>query len=130
MAVEAPDQATMRSSWSTTTRPAPAASSGLSWLLEWPSSGTSENSWEEAAKNAVDMAGKSLQELGLPYAADPAVTRHIGHFLRKLSDDVGRAVDRVHPEALAALTAYRLGASRKMKTNSLKTGFIKAEIGY
>jgi dodecin len=25
--------------------------------------GTSEKSWEEAAKNAVDMAGKSLQEL-------------------------------------------------------------------
>ena len=25
--------------------------------------GTSENSWEEAAKNAVDTAGKSLREL-------------------------------------------------------------------
>lgn len=25
--------------------------------------GTSESSWEDAAKNAVDMAGKSLQEL-------------------------------------------------------------------
>ncbi len=25
--------------------------------------GTSEKSWEEAAKNAVDMAGKSLKEL-------------------------------------------------------------------
>ena len=28
-----------------------------------------------------------LQELGLPYASDPAVTRHIAHFLRKQSAD-------------------------------------------
>jgi hypothetical protein len=30
----------------------------------------------------VEQTRSGLQELGLPYAADPAVTRHIAHFLR------------------------------------------------
>ncbi len=33
-----------------------------------------------------------LQQLGLPYASDPAVTRHIAHFLRKHSGDGPSAV--------------------------------------
>jgi molecular chaperone DnaK (HSP70) len=32
-----------------------------------------------------------LQELGLPYASDPAVTRHIAHFLRKHAGEVAAA---------------------------------------
>ncbi len=32
-----------------------------------------------------------LQELGLPYAADPAITRHIAHFLRKQAEHPGEA---------------------------------------
>ena len=35
-----------------------------------------------------------LQELGLPYAADPAVTRHLAHFLRRQADASGAATDR------------------------------------
>jgi len=38
-----------------------------------------------------------LQELGLPYAEDPAITRHIAHFLRKQADRAGEAT---HPTAV------------------------------
>ncbi len=35
----------------------------------------------------ADQQRSGLQELGLPYASDPAVTRHIAHFLRQHADD-------------------------------------------
>jgi hypothetical protein len=37
-----------------------------------------------------------LQELGLPYAADPAITRHLAHFLSRQGDGAGGA----HPTAV------------------------------
>ena len=46
-----------------------------------------------------------LQELGLPYAADPAVTRHLARFLMRQGDGecVGAAVRR-GPSGLACPT--------------------------
>ncbi len=41
-----------------------------------------------------------LTEIGLPYAADPAITRHLSHFLNRQAGSLHAASTAVHPSAV------------------------------
>ena len=66
----------------------------------------------DAEPGRADRGG--LHEMGLPYVADPAVTRHLAAFLRQHLSDAGATVDailfnggRLHPEGVAATGSSR-----------------------
>ena len=42
----------------------------------------------------------ALQEIGLPYASDPAATRHLAHFLSRQRGAVGASDEAAHPTAV------------------------------
>jgi len=48
----------------------------------------------EATAWQSDRLRKGITEFGLPYEQDPAITRHLGFFLEKHRDDVGRIMER------------------------------------
>ena len=65
-----------------------------------------------------------LQELGLPYAADPAVTRHLARFLtRQTGDAAGAATIRRGPHGLACPT-HVLFNGGVMKADALRERII------
>jgi hypothetical protein len=71
-----------------------------------------------------------LQELGLPYAADPAVTRHLARFLAQLASDSDAAsVVRRGPSGLACPT-HVLFNGGVMKAESLRTRVVDVLSGW
>ena len=73
-----------------------------------------------------------LQEVGLPYASDPAVTRHLARFLRQAASGSQTEIRR-GPSGLAAPThvlfnggVFRAGAVRERITETLN-GWLAAE---
>src|SRR5262245_20727173 len=66
-----------------------------------------------------------LQEIGLPYAADPAVTRHLARFLRVQSASVGSAAGiRRGPSGLACPT-HVLFNGGVMKAEALRSRIVE-----
>ena len=66
-----------------------------------------------------------LQELGLPYAADPAVTRHLARFLsRQTADAAGAAPIRRGPGGVACPT-HILFNGGVMKAEALRTRIVQ-----
>jgi hypothetical protein len=71
-----------------------------------------------------------LQELGLPYAADPAVTRHLARFLsRQASDATGAAPIRRGPGGIACPT-HVLFNGGVMKADALRARVIAVLSGW
>ena len=70
-----------------------------------------------------------LQELGLPYATDPAVTRHLAHFLTRQA-----ALDPAHPGARPSALLFnggvmRAAALRRRLVDTLDAWFATAAAG-
>jgi hypothetical protein len=71
-----------------------------------------------------------LQELGLPYAADPAVTRHLARFLsRQTADATGAAPIRRGPGGVACPT-HILFNGGVMKAEALRTRIVEVLSGW
>ena len=71
-----------------------------------------------------------LQELGLPYAADAAVTRHLARFLTRQSDDAaGAAPIRRGPSGLACPT-HVLFNGGVMKAEALRDRVVEVLSGW
>jgi hypothetical protein len=71
-----------------------------------------------------------LQELGLPYAADPAVTRHLARFLAQLASDGDAAsIIRRGPNGLACPT-HVLFNGGVMKAESLRARIVEVLSGW
>jgi hypothetical protein len=71
-----------------------------------------------------------LQELGLPYAADPAITRHLGRFLTQLaSGGEAASIIRRGPSGLACPT-HVLFNGGVMKAESLRERIVEVLSGW
>lgn len=73
----------------------------------------------EKAAPKTETRRKAISEFGLPYASDPAITRHIGLFLEQHKEDVARFTDKSDP--FPDLILYNGG--------SLKAEVIRNRIG-
>jgi hypothetical protein len=70
-----------------------------------------------------------LQELGLPYAADPAVTRHMARFLTRQASGNGSAAVRVGPSGLVCPT-HVLFNGGVLKAEPLRTRIVDVLNGW
>lgn len=67
----------------------------------------------EADAGSDTATRKGITEFGLPYEQEPAITRHLGHFLDQHRDDVLRSLQR--PSSAPDLILYNGGSLRPPK---------------
>jgi molecular chaperone DnaK (HSP70) len=59
----------------------------------------------QASEEPRRQRGVGLQELGLPYASDPAVTKHLAHFIHRQADALSERVRGKGKKKVSGLTA-------------------------